>query len=73
MQENSQLHMEIIRLKEMGQSGSSGTQNELKILKSQNEDLQFLVGQKDKKMQDLEQQMMEMRQKLANALEATKY
>ena len=38
MHENSQLHMEILRLKESGQTDDSAS-NDLKMLKSQNEDL----------------------------------
>lgn len=47
MQENSQLHMEIIKLKESGKFDDTGLRNELRILKSQNDDLQFLATQKD--------------------------
>lgn len=65
--------MEVIRLREAGQTGSSSASNELQMLKSQNDDLQRLVGQKDKRQQDLELQVMEMRQKLASALEATQH
>ena len=43
------------------------------MLKSQNNELQFFIDQKDKKILDQEQQLMEMRQKLKYALEATKY
>lgn len=57
----------------MSQNDNQGVNSELKTLKSQNDDLQFLATQKDKKIKDLELQVMEMRQKLSDALEATKY
>ena len=46
--------MQIIQLKEMSQNQNQGIHSEYQSLKSQNDDLQFLATQKDKKIKDLE-------------------
>ena len=65
--------MQIIQLKEISENNNQGINSQYRSLKAQNDDLQFLAQQKDKKIKDLEMQTLEMRQKLNDALEATKY
>ena len=69
MQENSQLHLELIKLKEQTQTGAQDKRH--KQLQSEFDDLCFLTSQKDRKINELESQCNEMRQKLSMALQAT--
>jgi len=45
----------------------------VKQLEAEKEDVQFLATQKDKKIRELEQQLLDMRQKLSAALQQTQY
>jgi hypothetical protein len=62
MKENSQLHLEVIRLKEEVQRAGDKT----RVAQVENElnDVLFLSGQKDKKIQEMERNLADMRVKL---------
>ena len=53
--------------------GASGTSRELKQLQGKNTDLQFLSQEKENRIQDLQKQVNEMRQKLGEALQTTAF
>ena len=65
--------MQIIQLREELQMGSGELKEMNRKLQDENADLTFLTAQKDKKIQELERNCQEMRQKLQQALKSTQY
>lgn len=71
--ENNKLHLEVIKLKEELQFSNGDMRTTLKQLEGEKSDLLFLTAQKDKKIHELEGQVMQMRDKLQEALQTTQY
>lgn len=64
MAENNQLHLEVIRLKEELEQSGGDLRLRVKQLESENADMVYLTNQKDKKIQEMEKNVVEMKQKL---------
>ena len=66
--ENNQLHLDVIRLKEELEQSGGSLRIRVKQLEGENTDMVYLTNQKDKKIQEMERSVQEMKQKLQQAL-----
>lgn len=65
------MHLQVIKLREELESKTHEFQRRIEELESENNDSSYLSGQKDKKIKEMESQLVVMRQKLAEATSQT--
>ena len=68
VQENNQLHMEIIKYKEDAQHIEHKYKLTIQNIESERQDLRFLVDQKDHKIRDQDREIQEVKDKLESVL-----
>ena len=69
VKENNELHLKLIHLQEQVSQVESTTKAQIKQLKSEKGDMQFLSAQKDLKIQQLGTQIVELQAKLEKVLQ----